>query len=302
MKQKLLLSLLSISLLFVGSSNAYSQAKDEQSKNIERVRTYWREVWEKGNLQAVADFYHPNAKHGENFTIESFQKGVKSQREAFPDFKATVKDIFTTGDKVITEVEYTATHTGRRMFGQEPLGKTVKVPGLDIFTFQNGKVINHQHVADHLDLVLQMGLKLTPTNDPKLVEQEVKKAGVAYNDLMKRLKSGKAYDELEKSGDIAALDKVLAEEYIYTSRDGKASGKKESFEEYKNLKMSSYSANILNQEVRVISPTAAVETGTVRYKGINNGKPFDITKRYTTTWVWRSGRWQIVADHTSKVE
>jgi hypothetical protein len=62
------------------------------------------------------------------------------------------------------------------------------------------------------------------------------------------------------------------------------------------------SAAMLNQEVRSISSTAAVETGTIRYKGANNGKPFDITKRYTTTWVWRGGRWQIIADHASKVD
>ncbi len=119
---------------------------------------------------------------------------------------------------------------------------------------------------------------------------------------MKRLKSGKSYDELVKSGDIAALDRLLADEYIYTSRDGKASSKKESFEEYKNLKMGSYSADMLEQQVRVIGDDAAVETGAIRYKGVNDENPFDLVKRYTTTWIWRDGRWQIVADHTSKVE
>lgn len=111
----------------------------------------------------MKDFYHPNAKHGDSFSIEGFQKAVASHREVFPDFKVTIEDIFATGNKVICEVTYTGTHTGGKMFGQEPLGKAVKVPGLDIFTIKDGKCIAHQHVADHLDLVMQMGLKLTPT-------------------------------------------------------------------------------------------------------------------------------------------
>ena len=74
-------------------------------------------------------------------------------------------------------------------------------------------------------------------NDRKLMEQQVLKAGREYNELMKRLKSGKPYEELVKSGDIAALDRLLVDEYIYTSRDGVVSGKKESFEEYKNNKI-----------------------------------------------------------------
>jgi len=127
------------------------------------VKTYWEEVWNKGNLKGVEDFYHSKAKHGENFTIEGFKKGVAFQREAFPDFKVIVNDIFATGDKVICEVTYTGTHTGRKMFKQEPLGKAIKVPGLDIFTLKDGKCISHQHVADHLDLVMQMGIQLTPT-------------------------------------------------------------------------------------------------------------------------------------------
>lgn len=162
MKQRLI-SRVALTFLVILSFTLLSYSPNGKGKNIKMVQTYWEEVWGKGNLKAVADFYHPNAKHGENFTIEGFQKDVASFREAFPDFKVIVNDIFATGDKVICEVTYVATHTGKKFFKQEPLGKAVKVPGLDIFTFKDGKCVNHQHVADHLDLVMQMGLKLTPT-------------------------------------------------------------------------------------------------------------------------------------------
>lgn len=167
MKQAFLLKSISIGFFVALSLLLLSNSSASKTKNIEKVQTYWEEVWTKGNLKGVEEFYHPNAKHGDNFTIEGFKKGVTFQREAFPDFKVTINDIFATGNKVICEVTYTGTHTGRKMFGQEPLGNAVKVPGLDIFTFKNGKCINHQHVADHYDLVEQMGLKLTPTTPDK---------------------------------------------------------------------------------------------------------------------------------------
>jgi len=163
MKQKLQLNSIAPFLLFLLSFALLSNAPIGKDRNIRMVQTYWEEVWNKGNLQAVAEFYHPNAKHGEDFTIEGFQKGVAFTREVFPDFKVTINDIFATGDKVICEVTYTGTHTGKKMFKQEPLGNAVTVPGLDIFTFNDGKCVNHQHVADHLELIIQMGIQLTPT-------------------------------------------------------------------------------------------------------------------------------------------
>ena len=162
MNESTLVSAVGLSLLVVLSYSSYSQNSNE-AENIKMVETYWSEVWNKGNLQAVADFYHPNAKHGDDFTIDGFQKAVASQLEAFPDLKVTINDIFATGNRVVCEVTYTGTHTGRKMFKQEPLGKAVTVPGMDIFTFENGKCVHHQHVADHLELVMQMGLQLTPT-------------------------------------------------------------------------------------------------------------------------------------------
>jgi len=165
MKPSTLLSVFRLIVLVVLSRTAYSQ--NNETQNIKMVETYWTEVWNKGNLLAVSDFYHPHAKHGEGFTIEGFQKNVASQREAFPDFKVVINEIFATGNKVVCEVTHTGTHTGRKMFKQEPLGKAVSVPGIDIFTFKDGKCIQHQHVADHLDLVLQMGIQLTPTPPDK---------------------------------------------------------------------------------------------------------------------------------------
>ncbi|MCA1626056.1 MAG: hypothetical protein LC768_16405 [Acidobacteria bacterium] len=44
--------------------------------------------------------------------------------------------------------------------------------------------------------------------------------------------------------------------------------------------------------------TAARQTGAC----FKLQKPFDITEQATTVWVWRDGRWQIIADHISEIK
>jgi predicted ester cyclase len=272
-----------------------------EKNNLQKVRTYWDEVWNKGNLQAVADFYHPAAKHGEDFTIEGLQKGVQSQREAVPDFNVTIIDLFAAGDKVISEVAYKGRHTGRRFFGQDPLAKEINVPGIDIFTFKDGKCINHQHVADHLPMMRQIGLTLVPTRDVKLGEEEIVKASATYLDLIKKLYAGKSPDEAVKSGDLEAFSKMLADDFTYTDPKGVIHNKEVELNFIKNNFIVVQSATIKDQKVRIEGNTA-IETGVLRYTYLDKGKPNDFSKRYTTTWIWRGGRWQILADHASKVE
>ncbi|MDQ3550979.1 MAG: hypothetical protein M3413_05590, partial [Bacteroidota bacterium] len=45
------------------SNNSANEPKSsaEEAANLKSVHTYWEEVWNKGNLQAVTGFYHPNA-------------------------------------------------------------------------------------------------------------------------------------------------------------------------------------------------------------------------------------------------
>ena len=136
-------------------------------------------------------------------------------------------------------------------------------------------------------------------HDEAVMKRQVFEAGRAYNQLMKRLKSGRSYPELEKSGDMAALERLLTENYTYTSRDGELFDKAQDLAGYKNNRIPIASAEFLEQDVRIVDNNTAIETGAIRYVGTNARKPFDLVKRYTTTWVFTGARWQIVADHTS---
>lgn len=127
-------------------------------------------------------------------------------------------------------------------------------------------------------------------HDRKLMQQQVLKMGLEYTQMI-------------KNNDAAAIERILADEYLYTTESGKVRNKTEDLATYKEFRGKLESVEISDQKVRVIGNGAAVETGTVRFKGTDkDGKAFDVRERYTTAWVWRNGRWQIVSDHVSAVK
>ncbi|CAN5539198.1 hypothetical protein BH18ACI1_BH18ACI1_15800 [soil metagenome] len=126
-------------------------------------------------------------------------------------------------------------------------------------------------------------------HDRKLMEQQV-------------LKMGQEYVKMIRNQDAAAIERILDDEYLYTNEDGKVKNKAEDLASYKTGDTKFEVFEIADQKVRVIGNNAAVETGTVRFKGTAKGKPFDGSERYTTTWVARNGQWKIVADHTSEIK
>lgn len=114
----------------------------------------------------------------------------------------------------------------------------------------------------------------------------------------------RAYTDMIRRNDAAAIAKILADDYIVTDENGKRFTKEEDLATYREraqtLKIEQ--AEYLDQKVRMITGSIAVDHSTIRFQGTRSGKPFDITERITTTWQFREGRWLIVADHFSFVK
>jgi uncharacterized protein (TIGR02246 family) len=112
---------------------------------------------------------------------------------------------------------------------------------------------------------------------------------------------GRAYTDMIRRNDAAAIAKILADDYLVTDENGKRLTKEEDLATYKDraetLKIEK--VEYLDQKVRMITGSVAIDHSTIRFLGTRNGKPFDITERITTTWQFHDGRWLIVADHFS---
>jgi ketosteroid isomerase-like protein len=103
--------------------------------------------------------------------------------------------------------------------------------------------------------------------------------------------------------DHAFFERVEADEFIFTDSGGGITTKREDVESVKgpanpDSKLLSYEVDDL--KVMLYDKTAVV-TGRSTLKGVNKGQEWTSQSRFTDVFVWRDGRWQIVAGHSSRI-
>jgi ketosteroid isomerase-like protein len=122
----------------------------------------------------------------------------------------------------------------------------------------------------------------TPGQTSGKTEQELLKANQAYDDALVR-------------GDVAALDRLYSDEFVYTTPDGEVRDKARqlAFTGSGDLRLESGRSD--DVKVRVYGDTA-VMTGRFTAKGKFKDRVIDIRERYTAVWVRRRGTWRLVAE------
>jgi ketosteroid isomerase-like protein len=123
-------------------------------------------------------------------------------------------------------------------------------------------------------------------HDRRLMLEQVSKLNEDYGAMIQR-------------GDAAAIERVLADNYLLTDEEGKVFSKADDLATYKNRQFKIESMKYLDQKVRVVGDAVVIANATINFKGTKDGKLFDITEQCTTIWAWQDGRWQIVSDHFS---
>src|SRR5262249_40663353 len=82
---------------------------------------------------------------------------IASFANAFPDTTLTVDQNVAEAAFVASFVSHRSTHTGPFM-GQPPTGKSVRVTGMDIMRYRDGRVIELWSQFDDLGLLQQLGI------------------------------------------------------------------------------------------------------------------------------------------------
>jgi steroid delta-isomerase-like uncharacterized protein len=80
---------------------------------------------------------------------------------AFPDFKAAPDIIVAHDDSIAMAYTMTGTHNGPLM-GIPPTGKKMKIRGVQIFKFKDGKVVERWGSCDELGMLQQLGVMQFP--------------------------------------------------------------------------------------------------------------------------------------------
>ncbi len=126
------------------------------------VRRYLDEVWSRGNSAALAELLAPDARlNDEVVDLDEFGADVDRWFAIFPDFTATVDELLTFGDRVVSRVTYRGTHRGT-FAGLAPTGKSFAVLGIDIFRESGGRLVEQWHSTDHYEVVAQLGGTVVP--------------------------------------------------------------------------------------------------------------------------------------------
>lgn len=129
--------------------------------NIATMDRWMEQAINGGNLQIVDDLAHPDYVYrnptDELRGADAIKQLFAAYRSAFPDFHVHVNDRVTAGDRMIQAFTITGTHEGEFM-GIPPTQKKIRVHGIVMSRFEDGKILEEWEVIDQLTFLQQLGV------------------------------------------------------------------------------------------------------------------------------------------------
>jgi hypothetical protein len=101
------------------------------------------------------------------------------------------------------------------------------------------------------------------------------------------------YDAAQAGGDRAALERLLADDYLLVNSSGARETKAELIADFTapGYKLEPFT---VRQPVERVWRDGAVLGGLADLKGVDGGKPFAVTIAFADIWARRDGRWRVV--------
>jgi steroid delta-isomerase-like uncharacterized protein len=130
------------------------------------VREFIEEVLNQGRVDVADRFFWGDMVEqvpfpGQGPGIEGLKDVVRAMLAAFPDMCWHVEEQLTEGDRVLTRFEWTGTHRGE-FLGVSATGRSVKIWGMVIDRFQEGRIKETRLIMDTLGLMVQLGVVPAP--------------------------------------------------------------------------------------------------------------------------------------------
>jgi steroid delta-isomerase-like uncharacterized protein len=129
-------------------------------QNIAIVQRFYDE-FSAGNADVILEV-HPEtitmhyAGTAEDVPAQVLRDDLAAIKQANPDLRAEIHAIFAAGDIVVTELTWTATHTGD-IFGVPATGKTLLHNGIVVRRLENGKIVESWEMFDDLSFMQSIG-------------------------------------------------------------------------------------------------------------------------------------------------
>lgn len=111
--------------------------------------------------------------------------------------------------------------------------------------------------------------------------------------------AAQAFDDAQLKGDRAALEAMLAPDFLFVLGSGRVGGRRDFIEGFTNPNARLQPFEISDRLFIRVSPDVAILGGEARVKGTENGKPIAEHFRFSDTFAKRDGRWVVVYVHVT---
>jgi steroid delta-isomerase-like uncharacterized protein len=134
--------------------------------NAAVVRRFAIEVITQGQMELAAQFVWEDVVEqvplpGQGPGLEGLKDILRGMRAAFPYLNFSIEEQISEDDKVASRFEWTGTHHGE-FLGVPPTGRQVRVWGIVIDRFEEGRIRDTRIIMDTLGLMAQLGVLPPP--------------------------------------------------------------------------------------------------------------------------------------------
>ena len=114
-----------------------------EARNKKIVRSFIREVWSNGNVDAADEFLAPRYTihhdpgdpwDGQALNLEAFKDRVRKSRAPFPDQRFEINELIAEPNRVVVTWKWTGTHSGD-IPGFPASGKSISMSGITVYYF-----------------------------------------------------------------------------------------------------------------------------------------------------------------------
>ena len=125
------------------------------------MRRFVEQVINKGDFPVLDEVIHPNYVYRSPDQVlqgpEALRDLFTAYRTAFPDLHIEIEELVSAGNKTVISFTLSGTHEGDLM-GIAATGRQVKVSGMTLSHFENGKIVEEWELLDQLTLFQQLGI------------------------------------------------------------------------------------------------------------------------------------------------
>lgn len=108
-----------------------------------------------------------------------------------------------------------------------------------------------------------------------------------------------AYDDAQVKGDKAALEDLLADDYVLVNSRGQRQDKAGLIGDYTKpgFRIEPFT---VEEPVELVWSDGAVMGGVATLRGVDAGQSFEVRLRFSDIWAKRHGKWRVIYTHASR--